>query len=119
MKRLAQFLVLVGVLILIDVGITLVWQEPLSALYAKYHQGQLSGRLHQIERTEPKGNVEALARALEYHARDGSPVGRIYIPRLNARYVVVKGTSTSDLDSGPGIYPQTSVGSTPTRSTIL
>jgi sortase A len=35
-------------------------------------------------------------------------VGRIVIPRINASFVVVKGTGTEELKSGPGIYPQTS-----------
>ena len=30
------------------------------------------------------------------------------IPRIGASYVVVKGTGTEDLKSGPGIYPETS-----------
>ena len=29
------------------------------------------------------------------------------IPRIGASYVVVKGTDTADLKSGPGIYPET------------
>ena len=29
------------------------------------------------------------------------------IPRIGASYVVVKGTDTSDLESGPGIYSET------------
>ena len=35
-------------------------------------------------------------------------MGRIVIPRIGASFVVVKGTSTSDLESGPGIYSETS-----------
>jgi len=34
-------------------------------------------------------------------------VGRIRVPHIGASFVVVKGTSTSDLHGGPGIYPQT------------
>ena len=48
-----------------------------------------------------------LAGGLEHRAKDGSPVGRIRIPRIGASFVVVKGTSTSDLESGPGIYSET------------
>jgi sortase A len=107
---------------LIDAGVTLVWQEPLSALYGKLRQDHLSGSLHAIERAAPtpverktlaslpdeQRRVAFLAHELEHSARDGGAVGRIVIPRINASFVVVKGTGTSELKSGPGIYPQTS-----------
>ena len=34
-------------------------------------------------------------------------MGRIRIPRIGISFVVVNGTSTSALESGPGIYPET------------
>jgi sortase A len=51
--------------------------------------------------------VAFLARAFEHRTGDGSPVGRIVIPHIGVSFVVVKGTSTSDLRSGPGIYSGT------------
>ncbi len=35
-------------------------------------------------------------------------MGRIVIPRIGASFVVVKGTDTAALESGPGIYSETS-----------
>jgi sortase A len=114
-------LILAGALVLIDAGVTLVWQEPLSALYAKFRQDHLSGTLRAAERAAPtvlerhvlaslpdeRRRVAFLANELQRHAGGGSAVGRIVIPRIEASYVVVKGTDTSDLESGPGIYSET------------
>ncbi len=111
----------IGVLLIADAAVTLVWQEPFSALYAKLRQDHLSGALAKVERTPPTaleqrtlaalpsegGRIEFLARELERRAANGSAVGRIIIPRIDADFVVVKGTDTADLQSGPGIYPET------------
>jgi sortase A len=120
-RALSVVLMLVGALVLLDAGVTLVWQEPLSALYAKLRQDHLSGTLRAAERATPtpveqralaslpdeRRRIAFLANELERHAGDGSAVGRIVIPRIGASYVVVKGTDTSDLESGPGIYSET------------
>ena len=120
-RALAVALVALGTLALLDAGVTLLWQEPLSALYTKLRQDHLSGALAKVERASPSAverralirlpngdaRVAFLARELEHRAGEGSPVGRIAIPRIGVSFVVVKGTSTSDLRSGPGIFPGT------------
>ena len=120
-RALAVTLVVLGTLALLDAGVTLLWQEPLSALYTKLQQDHLSGALAKVERAPPSAverraliglrdqnaRVAFLARELEHRAGDGSPVGRIAIPGIGVSFVVVKGTSTSDLRSGPGIYSGT------------
>jgi sortase A len=120
-RVLATALLAVGAIALIDAGVTLVWQEPFSALYARLRQNDLSGALVQVERAAPSAREERalvdladvrrrvafLAGTLEGRTRDGSPVGRIRIPRIGASFVVVKGTGSSDLQSGPGIYSET------------
>jgi sortase A len=121
LRVLGIVLILAGTLALIDAGVTLVWQEPFSALYAKLRQDHLSGALTKVEHAAPtaaeaqalvdlsevRQRVAVLAGGLQGRAKDGSPVGRIHIPRIGADFVVVKGTSTSDLESGPGVYPET------------
>jgi sortase A len=120
-RALSWALIVLGSLVLLDAGVTLVWQEPLSALYARIQQDQLSGTLHGLERAAPTpverrqlaglpseaGRIAFLARELQRHAGAGSPVGSIHIPRIHADYVVVKGTGTSELEKGPGVYPET------------
>jgi sortase A len=121
-RALAVVMVALGVLLLIDAGVTLVWQEPISALYALLRQDRLGGELRRVERLAPtpaerrtlasladeRQRITFLARELARRAGDGSPVGRIVIPRIGASYVVVNGTDTKDLESGPGIYGETS-----------
>jgi sortase A len=114
-------LIVLGSLVLLDAAVTLLWQEPLSALYARIQQDQLKGTLHGLERAAPTpverrrlaklpseaGRIAFLAGELQRHADDGSPVGIIHIPRIHADYVVVKGTGTDELEKGPGVYPET------------
>ena len=120
-RALAVALVAVGALALADAIVTLVWQEPVSALYATLQQKHLSGALRAVERTTPtpletrtlasfsdqQARISFLARELERHAAEGSAVGRIVIPSIGANFVMVKGTSTAALESGPGIFPET------------
>lgn len=119
---LASLLIGLGALMLADAGVTLIWQEPLSALYATLKQQALQGDLRALDREKPSSSIERalsrlseqrgriayLAAALESHAKLGAAVGRISIPSIGASFVVVKGTGTSELENGPGIYSETS-----------
>jgi len=121
LNLLAIALIAAGGLALLDAGITLVWQEPISAIVAKIRQDHLSGALRELERAPPtlvelkqlaslpseQRRVAFLAGHFEQTARNGSAVGRIVIPHIGADFVVVKGTDTKDLESGPGVYPET------------
>jgi sortase A len=122
LHALAVLLIVVGGLALLDALVTLLWQEPITALYAMLEQDHLSGDLRKLERAAPtpverrtlaslpdeRRRIAFLAGELERHAGNGSAVGRIVIPRVDANYVVVKGTDTEDLIRGPGIYTETS-----------
>jgi sortase A len=121
LRALSAALIAVGVLALLDAGVTLLWQEPLSALYATLEQDHLRGALRGVERAQAsplerrrlarlpdeRRRIAFLARALERHAAAGSPVGSIRIPRIGADFVVVKGTGISELEQGPGVYSDT------------
>jgi sortase A len=116
-RALAVVLILSGALALIDAAVTLLWQEPVSALIATLRQDHLQKVLHQEEHALPtpveqrtlaslgdeRRRISYLAGELERHAGDGSPVGRIVIPRIGASFVLIKGTNTEDLKSGPGV----------------
>jgi sortase A len=120
-RAIAFTLIAVGTLALLDAVVTLVWQEPLSALYAAIRQEHLRGDLRTVERAAPtplerralasipdqQARITFLASELERRAGEGSAVGRIVIPSLGASFVIVKGTSTGDLEGGPGIFPET------------
>src|SRR3954449_12876987 len=111
MRPLSAVLVVVGSLLLLDAVVTLVWQEPVSALYAKLQQGRLDDRLAQLENTKPTpldrkvlshlGTLDRrlahAARALDPRTRDGQPLGRIRMRSIGLSAVVVAGTDTSSL----------------------
>jgi sortase A len=121
LRSLSGVLMVSGALLLADVAATLAWQEPLSALYATVRQDQLSADLRALERVAPSPlavtalarlpqegqRIAFLARDLERRQPEGAAVGRIEIPRLGRRFVLIKGTASADLRDGPGIYPQT------------
>jgi sortase A len=121
-KGLSWVLIGAGLLALADAGITLVWQEPLTALYATIQQENLRGSLRALDRAAPSQAVAArlallhrvdarialLAEQLESKASEGSAVGRIEIPHIGADFVVVNGTDTASLEEGPGIYSRSS-----------
>jgi sortase A len=117
-RLLANTLIVLGVLCLLDVVVTMLWQEPLTAIYATIEQGELHGNLKQLESRIPSEALTAqlalardahkrialLAAQLEASAKSGSAVGEIDIPRIKASYALVKGTGTEELEEGPGIY---------------
>jgi sortase A len=121
LRALSIALILLGSVALIDAAVTLVWQEPFSALYAQLRQDHLSGALQKEERAAPtpseqralvrlsdeRARIAFLAAELRHRTSEGSAVARIIIPRIGVSFVVVKGTSTSDLESGPGIFSET------------
>jgi sortase A len=114
-------LLVVGALLLIDALVTLVWQEPVSALYSKIEQGKLGSDLAKLNDTEPSATdrkvldrLGSLDRRLAYAARalnrrtdDGQPLGRIRMRSIGVDSVVVAGTGTASLRRGPGHYPGT------------
>jgi sortase A len=119
LRALSTILIVSGVLLILDAGITLVWQEPISAVYAKLQQRQLAGELKDLEnltdlqlralerlRTENR-RIAFLARLLRRESEPGDPIGRIKISKTGTNFVVVEGTKPDDLRKGPGHYADT------------
>lgn len=121
LRIISTILLLVGVATVSDVVATLIWEEPLSSIWAREQQDSLAGQVARVERGTPtSGELHALnrlhtdqkriallARALKRTAPIGSGVGRLSIPSLGVGYLLVNGTDTASLVKGPGIYPQT------------
>ena len=121
LRALSTVLIVAGALMIADAGITLAWQEPVSALIARIEQDRLSGQLDRIERAGPsrverrvlaalateRRRIEFLAREARRTAKTGDPIGRIDIPKIGSNFVVVQGTDTASLRKGPGHYPET------------
>jgi sortase A len=106
-----------GVLLLADAGLTLAWQEPVSAVIALVQQSVLDDELEAQAATLLGGDerptegeltdkeLERLAE--EYELEAGQAWGRIELPELDREYVVVEGTDEASLRKGPGHYPET------------
>jgi sortase A len=121
LRGLSTVLIIAGCLLLIDAGMTVAWQEPVSALYAKVSQDRLGGDLEELAESGPtpleqrvldnlprdKGTRTAfLARSLKRRLGEGDAAGRIRIPRIGVDYVVVDGTNPDTLRKGPGFFPE-------------
>jgi sortase A len=119
-RALSTVLIVAGTLLLLDAGLTLAWQEPVSALYAKLTQGRLGGDLEDLERggltpaeeralltlEGDRRRLAFLARSLKRRLKEGDAAGRIRIPAIGASFVVVDGTGAAALRTGPGFFPQ-------------
>lgn len=121
LRQLSTILIMAGLMLLADVGLTLIWQEPVSALYANWRQDALADDLDALSRPDLEpAEVEALerlpldkdraaflARALKRRTEPGDAVGRVRIPEIGVSTVVVEGTDGGSLRRGPGHYPET------------
>ena len=120
LRALSTVLIIAGALMLADAALTVLWQEPVSGLYARIVQDRLGDDLHDLELARPSAvelaaldtlaserrRMAFLARRLRVTARPGDAVGRIRIKRIHANFVVVDGTDTASLRKGPGIYDE-------------
>jgi sortase A len=127
MRRLLRIgsiaLITAGIVVLIDAGLTLVWQEPFSAAYGAIKQGQAADQLNQLEEQYPTAaDLQAIAKVrgsakkahiladrFEPHLEEGHAFGRIKIDRIGLSIVVVQGTDTASLEKGPGHYRNTPI----------
>jgi sortase A len=121
LRALSTALIVIGALLLADAAATLLWQEPLSAVYVHFRQQKLEHRLAALDAAQPSPierralaklpnatrRIAFAARAFARRSHEGDPLGRIRIPRIGVSAVFVAGTATADLRSGPGHYPDT------------
>jgi sortase A len=121
LRALSSVMIVAGAILLADAGLTLLWQEPVSAVYAHLQQGRLSDRLEELERAplepaeqrvleripDPSRRLAFRARAFGRRLDAGDPMGRIVMPSIGVSDVFVEGTGAGDLRTGPGHYPET------------
>jgi sortase A len=121
LRDISSVLTISGLLLLLDVAVTLLWQEPLTALVATVERGEINQR---FVRPAPLSAVEEsalvtlaatderiayLARREERQLASGDAIGRIAIPKIGANFEVVQGTNNASLQKGPGHYPGTAL----------
>jgi sortase A len=127
-------LITAGLLVLADVGVTLAYQEPLSAIYSSIKQGEKESQLKTLEsefltqadvkrlrsakvgkdpQAEKKAlgaDVAQLAQRLADESEPGDALGRIEAPGMDGlNMVFVQGTDEASLELGPGHYPETAM----------
>ena len=94
------------------------WQDPFTAIYTKYEQHKLASsfanRFDDYRPPAPvkpgsatslaaeRARVKTAATAYRRALHEGEPVGRMIVPRLGLKIIVVNGTSHDDLTKGPG-----------------
>jgi sortase A len=105
----AAVLAVAGTLVLAWVAATLVWGEPFTAVAAARAQSELRAELAATDRGNPSLSLERRAVSFRKHIHQGDAFGRLVVPRLGLRSVVVQGTSRRDLTRGPGHYRITSL----------
>lgn len=115
-RFIAYGLILAGLVLIADAAVTLLWQEPVSALIAKHEQSKLGHQLAGLERRSAVDSRQVgpsprrlakLARREERRVGKGQALGRIRMPTLHRSYVMVQGTDSTSLHKGPGHYPGT------------
>ena len=116
-------LIISGLLLLVDAGLTVLWQEPVSAIYAAVAQRALQAQLEDASRLRlatperralrrlaatPR-RLAYLARRTKRRAREGRALGRIRAKPAGIDTVMVQGTGSAALRKGPGHYPRTAM----------
>jgi sortase A len=120
-RDISSVLMISGLLLVLDAGATLIWQEPVTAVIALIKRSEIDKRFESFQ-TAPLTPVERhalvtvpsldqrisyLARREQHQVAAGDAIGRIAIPRIGASFDVVQGTDESSLEKGPGHYPAT------------
>lgn len=122
-RDISSVLILSGLLLVLDAGVTIVWQEPVTAAIGVIMRGEVNQRflsyrtapltadnqqaLHGIRRLSQR--IAYLARRERRQVTAGDAIGQIAIPRIGNTYNIVQGTDTRSLEEGPGHYPSTAL----------
>jgi sortase A len=107
LRFVASVMMVSGALLIADAGITLLWQEPVSALVAEREQAALKDAL-----------FDPPERVLRREPLKGDAIARMDIPAIGVSEYVVEGTDTGDLRKGPGHYPETPLPGEPGTAAI-
>jgi sortase A len=109
-RLLGTLLILGGVATLAWALVVWRWEDPFTSVYTAYEQRTLSDGLEErIEGWRDTGaSTIADARRYRQEIRRGEAIGRIVVPRLGLRMVMVYGTDQRSLKRGPGLEPRTS-----------
>jgi sortase A len=96
LRFVASVMMVSGLLLISDAGVTLLWQEPVSAYFSERQQVKLE-----------KALVDPPARVVRKEPLRGDALGKLLIPSIGVSEYVVEGTDADNLRKGPGHYPDT------------
>ena len=96
LRFVASVMMVSGALLITDAAITLLWQEPVSALVASRQQAELKEAFFDPPR-----------RVIRRMPLKGDAIAYLRIPAIGVSEYFVEGTDTGNLRKGPGHYPDT------------
>ena len=122
-RDVSSVLIISGLLLLVDAGVTLIWQEPVTAVIGLIQRSQINKRflsyasapLPQVDQralgslSTMQQRIGFLARREQQEVGAGDAIGTIRIAKIGVVNEIVQGTDTSSLEKGPGHYPQTAL----------
>jgi sortase A len=122
-RDISSVLIIAGLLLLLDAAVTLVWQEPVTAVIAMVKRSEIDKRylsfqtapLSETDRQALRAlrrmnqRVAFLARREGRQVPAGDALGRITIPEIGASYDIIQGTDAASLEKGPGHYEETAL----------
>ncbi|HKP91903.1 MAG TPA: class E sortase, partial [Thermoleophilaceae bacterium] len=111
-------MVVVGLLILAYGTITLLWQDPWTAWQTARAQDRAKVQYEKIVKDFRKSAsiqtkqatrawLHRQAALFNLNTPEGSPVGRLSIPKIDVHFTIVQGTEESTLTKGPAHYVET------------
>src|SRR5207253_3491924 len=123
LRRLSNWLIVIGVGVILYAGVILWWGDPITWVWAHWQQRALTSQFHSEQRqfrvSQPLRDDQAAlalvrqdALTLRSTLKEGHAFGRLTIHRIGLNdVVVVQGTTAgfdADLSKGPGHYMNTS-----------
>ncbi len=117
-RDISSVLIIAGILLVVDAGVTLVWQEPITALIGLIKRGEvdkqyLTQHLNKLDRNALASlrtvqlRIAYLARLDQREVATGAAIGQITIGKIGVDNEIVQGTDDATLEKGPGHYPST------------
>jgi sortase A len=120
-RKLGVAVLILGLAVMGWVGVVMVWGDPFTSLYTAHEQHVLAGQLAKeksawdqpaapallASQTKVVNTTSLLRSRAERFGRslkDGQAIGRIVIPKIGLKMIVVEGTNEGDLAKGPGHY---------------
>lgn len=118
MRHASTALLAAGALLIVDAAVTVVWQEPVTAVRAAMRAGSLADELAVLEAADPtraelramagerdrRRRTALLAESLRERIAPGDAAARLRIGRIGVDEVVVAGSASTDLRRGPGLF---------------